>query len=44
MMLWNSQQVSNLKVYDQIGVYPLLVYHIVKFTDELSSPRDQKQL
>jgi hypothetical protein len=44
MMLWDSQPVFTLKMYDQVAVYPLLVYKIMKFTDELPSPRDRKQL
>jgi hypothetical protein len=44
MTLWNSQPVFTLTMYDQVAVYPLLVYHIMKFTDELPSPRDRNQL
>ncbi len=44
MMLWNSQPVFTLKMYDQVAVYPLLVCHIMNFTDELLSPTDRKQL
>jgi hypothetical protein len=44
MMLLNSQPVYTLKMYDQVAVYLMLVYHIVKITDELLFPRDRKQL
>jgi hypothetical protein len=35
MIPLNSQPVFTLKMYDQVAVYSLLVYHIKRLTDEL---------